>query len=194
MTGTSAVLLLACTVLPVVFLNAADSPIGWVNDSAWPKLSVMAFVLAALMPFVMLAIYVCQIEETGVLGLIGLVLSLIGFAAYLCFQFDMAFVWPVLAATAPELVDFSGPMFRDPQFAFVHSWMGPLHSVGVVLFGIALIRAHVFPRTASVLFMIGVLLSAGVLFPPFLIRAVGGVLAAPALGWMALVLWRRTVP
>jgi len=45
-----------------------------------------------------------------------------------------------------------------------------------------------------VLFMIGLILSAGLLFPPLVIRAVGGVLAAPAMGWMAVVLWRRTQP
>jgi hypothetical protein len=187
----AAALLLVCTVLPLVILDAGDSPIGWVRDGAWPYLSVMAFALAAVMPFVILAIYACQIEETGVLGLVGLTMSLIGMVAYLGFQFDMAFVWPVLAARAPELVDFSGPMFRDPRFAFIHFWMGPVYSVGVLLFGIALIKARVFPRTASVLFMLGVILSAGALFPPFLIRAVGGVLGAPAMAWMALILWRR---
>jgi hypothetical protein len=191
-TGAGAVLLLACSILPVVLLDAADSPIGWIHDSAWPYLSVAAFALTALMPFVMVAIYVYQVQETGVVGFVGLVVSLAAFAAYLGFQFDMAFVWPVLAARAPELIDYSGPMFRDPGFAFVHSWMGPLHSVGVLLFGIALIRARVFPRAASALFMIGAILSAGLLFPPFPIRAVGGILAAPAMGWIASVLWRRT--
>jgi hypothetical protein len=118
--------------------------------------------------------------------------SLIGFLAYLAFQFDMAFVWPVLAETAPELIDYDGPLFRDARFGFVHFWMGPLHLVGMLLFGIALIRARVFHRTASLFFMVGLILSAGVLFPPFLIRAVGGVLAAPTMAWMALVLWVRT--
>lgn len=191
-TGASAVLLLVCTVLPLVLLDAADSPVGWVQDGAWPYLSALAFVVAALMPVVMLAIYVSQTEETGVLGLVGLVVSSIGFVAYLGFQFDLAFVWPVLAERAPELLDYDGPLYRDPGFAFVHSWMGPVHTVGVLLFGIALLRARVFPRAASALFLVGVILSAGLLFPPLLIRAVGGVVAAPALGWIALMLWRRT--
>jgi hypothetical protein len=173
----------------MVLLDTADSPIGWVRDSAWPHLSLIAFGFAAVMPFIMLAIYTCQIEETGMLGLIGLAVSLIGMVAYLGFQFDMAYVWPVLAVRAPELVDFSGPMFRDPRFAFVHVWMGPIHALGVLLFGVALVRARVFPRTASVLFMIGVILSAGGMFPPFLVRAVGAVLGAPAMVWIAAILW-----
>jgi len=192
MTVAGAALLLACTVFPLVLLDTADSPIGWAQDSAWPYLSVTAFVLSGLMPFVMLTVYACQIDETRVLGLTGLVLSLVGFVAYIGFQFDLAFVWPVLAERAPELLDYNGPMFRHPRYAFVHSWMGVLESVGLLLFGIALIRARIFPR--SVLFMIGLILSAGLLFPPLVIRAVGGVLAAPAMGWMAVVLWRRTQP
>ena len=193
-TGTSAVLLLACTLLPLVLLEPADSPIDWVRDSAWSYLSLIGFVLAALMPLVMLAIYQCQIEESGLFGFIGFGVALIGFVAYLGFQFDMAFVWPVLVERAPELVDYSGPMFRDARFALVHSWMGPAHALGVLLFGVSLIKAHIFPRTVSVPFIVGVILSAGVLFPPLLVRAVGGLLAAPAMVWMALILWSRTKP
>jgi len=188
----SAVLLLVCTLLPQIFLNTADSPISWIEHSAWPYLSLLAFVLSMLMPVVVLAIYTSQIEETGILGLIGFSLLLIVMAAYLGIQFDMAFVWPVLAERAPELIDFSGPMFRHPHFAFVHFWMGPIHTIGTLLFGIALIKARVFPRVTSILFIIGMVLSAGVLFPPFLLRTLGGVIGSLALTWIAFFLWNRT--
>lgn len=189
---TGGVLLLVSTVLPLIFLNSADSPLSWVENNGWFTLSILAFILAMLMPAVMLAIYVSQIEETGVLGLVGFSLMLIGMAAYLGFQFDMAFVWPVLAEKTPELIDFSGPMFHHPGFAFIHSWMGPIHIIGTMLFGITLIKARVFPRIASILFMIGMILSPGVLFPPFLLRAVGGVIGFFALNWIAFSLWNRT--
>jgi len=104
----------------------------------------------------------------------------------------MAFVWPVMVVSAPELVDFDGPMFSDPRFSFVHLWMGPVYNIGILVFGIAIIRARVFPRLASVFFTFGMILSAGILFPPFVIRMVGAVLSAPALGWMGLVMWNKT--
>ena len=192
LTIAEAGLLLILGVAPLLLLDVGDSPIGWVRDSAWPALSVMALVLTGLMPFILLGLYTCEIEETGTLGLIGLAIALIGLLPFFGFQFDMAFVWPVLAASAPELVDFDGPMFRDPRFSFVHLWMGPVYNVGILIFGIAIIRARVFPRLASVLFTVGMILSAGILFPPFVIRMVGAVLSAPALGWMGLVLWNRT--
>lgn len=191
-TGCATVLLLACTALPLVVLDAAESPIDWVQDDAWPYLSVMAVMHAAIMPLVMLVLYSYQTKEAGLLGLIGLAVSVIGFFGFLCLQFDMAFVWPVLSERTPELVDFNGPMFQDSRFALVHFWMGPVHTVGMLLFGLALIKARVFPRITCVLFMIGLILSPGALFPPFLIRVMGGVMGALGLGWITLLLLRRT--
>jgi hypothetical protein len=190
--GTVAILFLVCTVLPLLLLNTTDPPIAWIHDTVWLYLSVLAFVLAIMMPFVVFALYAHQIKETGVLGFIGLVLSLIGFAGYLGLQFDMTFVWPVLAMKAPELVDFEGPMFRDSRFAFVHFWMGPVHTLGMLLLGISFFRARVFPRTACVLLTIALILSPGALLPPFLIRAIGGVLGALGFMWIAFTLWPRT--
>jgi hypothetical protein len=192
LTATVAVLLLSCTVLALLLLDRAAGPIGWVGTGAWPYLSVLSFAVACGMPFIILGVYAVQVEESGSLGLVGLVLSLIGMLGFVGFQFDMAFVWPALTSHAPELVDFSGPLFRDPMFAFVHLWMGPTHAIGVLLFGIALIRARVYPRAATVLFMIGLILSAGSLSPPFLISAVGGIIAAPGLLSFAWVMWAQT--
>ena len=190
-TYTGAVLLLLCSILPIVLLDSVDIPISWISSGVWPLLSIMAFILAALLPFIILALYTYQIEELGRLGLVGLVITLVGLLLYLGFQFDLAFVWPVLATRAPELLDFSGPMFRDPRFAFVHLWMGPVHIIGMILFGIALIRARVFPRTASAILMVGLILSAGILFPPLILRTVGGISAAAALGWIGSIMWQR---
>lgn len=187
----AAVWLPLCALLPLFLLDSSATPLDWVRTGSWPLLSLMAVALSVLIPFVILALYVCQIREAGKLGFVGLVLALIGYLAYMWFQFDMAFVWPVLAARAPELIDYSGPMFRDARFAFVHLWMGVVQAVGVLLLGVALFRARVFPRTASVLLTIGLLLSAGVLFPPFLLSAIGGVVGAIALGWIGWWLWER---
>lgn len=191
-TGITAILFLVCTMLPLLVLDSKDSPIAWVHDAIWPYLSVLAFVLAIMMPFVVFALYAHQIKQTGILGFIGLMLSLTGFAGYLGLQFDMAFVWPLLAVNAPELVDFEGPMFRDSRFAFVHFWMGPVHSIGMLVLGISFFRARVFSRTACVLITVALILSPGALFPPFLIRAIGGVLGVLGFMWIAFTLWPRT--
>jgi hypothetical protein len=190
--GISAAALVASSVLPFVLLDSSDSVLQWVNDSAWAPLAMTAFAFTAVIPFVLVAIYAGHAKVLGVLGLVGLVVSLIGAVAYLGLEFDKAFVWPVLAVEAPDLIDFSGPLFRDPVFGFVHLWMGPAFTIGVLLYGVALIRERVFPRAVGVLFLLGLILAAGGISPPFLIRAVGGLLGGSAIMCMAWIVLQRS--
>ena len=161
--------------------------VSWVLDPAWATLSGMAFLVAILTPLVLVGLFVHQRHHLGMAGLIGLLLSVAGMLVYLGFQFDLAFVWPTLAHEAPGLLDFDGPMFRAPSYAFVHFWMGPVTTVGVLVFGIATYRARVFPRWSAVLFIIGMTLTQGMLFPPLILRLIGslpGALALTAMGYM----------
>ena len=155
--------------------------VSWVLDPAWAALSVMAFLVAILTPFVLIGLFAYQRHQLGRVGVIGLLLSVAGMLVYVGFQFDLAFVWPVLAQEAPGLLDFDGPMFQAPSYAFVHFWMGPVASVGILVFGIAVYRARVFPRWSAVLFIIGMILTQGILFPPLILRLIGSFPAALAL-------------
>lgn len=158
--------------------------VSWVLDPAWAALSVMAFLAALLSPFVLVGLFAHQRRQFGLVGVVGLLLSVVGMLVYLGFQFDLAFVWPVLAQETPRLLDFEGPMFQAPSYAFVHFWMGPVTTVGVLVFGIAIYRARVFPRWSAVLFIIGMILTQGMLFPPLILRLIGALPAALALSAM----------
>ncbi|UCG86600.1 MAG: hypothetical protein JSW71_22325 [Gemmatimonadota bacterium] len=182
------ILLLALGILPVLILPAREPVVNWVLDNDWAALSTAAFVLATLLPLVMTGIYAFQLEHTGVTGLIGLALTVLGMLLLLGFQFDMAFVWPVLASEMPRLLDFDGAMFDAPRFSFIHFWMGPLFTLGMLVFGISTIRARVFPRWSGISLTIGMILSAGILFPPLLLRTGGALLATAALMRIGLVM------
>ena len=149
-----AFLLLCLGFLPSVLLDGDARMVSWVLNPAWAALSVMAYLAAILTPFVMIGLFAHQRHQLGWVGTAGLLLSVAGMLLYLGFQFDLAFVWPALALEAPALLDFDGPMFQAPFFAFVHFWMGPVTTVGVLVFGIATYRARVFPRWSAVLFTI----------------------------------------
>jgi hypothetical protein len=183
-----AILLLALGTLPVLILPAGEPAVNWVREDAWAALSMGTFALAALFPLVLTGLYAFQLERVGVTGLIGFVLAFLGMLLLSSFQFDMAFVWPVLASEVPPLLDFEGLMFRAPGFAFIHFWMGPLFTVGILMFGFGTVRAHVFPRWSGILFTIGMILSAGMLFPPLPLRTAGSLLATTALMRMGLVM------
>ena len=152
-------LLLCLGFLPSALLDGDAPIVSWVLDPAWAALSMTAFLAALLSPFVLVGLFAHQRRQLGLVGVIGLLLSVAGMLVYLGFQFDLAFVWPVLAQQTPRLLDFEGPMFRAPSYAFVHFWMGPVTTVGVLVFGIAIYRARVFPRWSAVLFIIGMILT-----------------------------------
>ena len=179
-----AVLLLCLGILPSVLLDGDAPMVSWVLDPVWDALSMMAFLAALLSPFVLMGLFAHQKRQLGLVGMIGLFLSIGGMLVYLGFQFDLAFVWPVLSRETPRLLDFEGPMFQAPSYAFVHFWMGPVTTVGILIFGIATYRARVFPRWSAVLFIIGMILTQGMLFPPLILRIIGALPAAIALSTM----------
>lgn len=191
LTMVVAVLVLALGILPSLLLPTGEPVLRWVQDVHWPVLSVLTFVVMALLSLVLIALYAVQISETGVLGLVGFVLMFLALLLYVSFQFDMAIVWPVLGAEAPDLVRYDGPLFNHPMFSAVHSAMGTLYTLGVLVFGIATVRGRVFPRWTAVIFTVGMILSAGLLFPPLLIRMIGAPLAAIGLGHMGFRLWAQ---
>jgi hypothetical protein len=176
-----AFLLLCLGFLPSVLLDGDARMVSWVLNPAWAALSVMAYLAAILTPFVMIGLFAHQRHQLGWVGVAGLLLSVAGMLLYLGFQFDLAFVWPVLAQEVPGLLDFEGPMFRAPSYSFVHFWMGPVTTVGVLVFGIATYRARVFPRWSAVLLIIGMILTQGMLLPPLILRLIGSIPAALAL-------------
>jgi len=188
LTIAAAILLLVLGILPVLMLPAGEPPLIWVRDDHWSALSITAFGLALLLPLVLTGLYAFQLQHMGVVGLIGFFLAFLGLLLLLSFQFDMAFVWPVLANEMPPLLDFEGVMFRAPRFSFIHFWMGPLFTLGILVFGVSTVRARVFPRWSGLLFTVGMILSAGMLFPPLLLRTAGSMLATIALMRMGLVM------
>jgi len=183
------VLLLLLGIFPSLLLPTDKPMLDWVLDNEWPLLSVLAFVLSVLIPLALLGLYARQVNEAGLLGLIGFVIVFIDSFFYAGIQFDMAFVWPSLAIHAPALINFSGPMFTHPLFSIAHDVMIHLNPLGFIMFGIAMIRAGVFPKWSAILFTIGMLLASGILFPPFILRTIGGVLASVSLVWMGYVLF-----
>ena len=182
------VLLLLLGILPSIVLPTGDSILNGVLDPQWGVVSVLAFVLTILMVWTLISLYSRQINESGFLGILGFSMSFLGLLLYSGLQFDMAFVWPSLAIHAPALIDYSGPMFTHPMFSVIHFLFVLVTPLGYLIFGISMIRAKVFPRWSAILFTLGMPLASGILFPPFILRTIGGVLSAGSLIWMGTVL------
>lgn len=187
----ASIILIVSGILPSITLPIEKNVLDGVTDRQWTMVSVLAFIYAFLMPFVITGLYARQVSESGILGLIGFILALVGAIFNICMTFDMAFVWPSMAVHAPALIDFAGPLFRGSIFSVAHNLIVYLGTFGFLVFGIAMIRANVFPRLSTILFTIGLTLTGVVLFPPFILRTIGSIIAAVSLFWMGVMVIRN---
>jgi hypothetical protein len=111
---------------------------------------------AVLLLVALVGLYARQSEAAGALGAVGFVVALVGTALVVGGFWESIFVMPTLAKAAPDLID------ADPPFWF---YLGTLLSAGVsvagwILFGIATLRAQIYPRIAAMLVLVGTILSA----------------------------------
>jgi hypothetical protein len=186
LTAIVGIFLVLFGILPLLMLPTSEPLIQWVLDPDWTLLNGLALVMTVLMPLALISLYAKQVEESGRLGLIGFVMAFVGSVLFASVQFDEALLWRIFAEEAPALLDTSGPMFADPAFSRIYLVMGVLYILGFILFGIATMRAAVFPRAAAILLMVGVPLFASGMFLPQLIRTFGAILAGMGLIWMGL--------
>ncbi len=129
----------------------------------------------ALLLLGLVGLYTSQSEETGILGLIGFLAAFFGtvlLAGALWFEL---FITPALAAEAPGLAQAELGL---AGFILVFLF----GAVGWVLFGIATLRARVYPRWAAVLLIVGGVVA---FFPVPL----AGIIFSVAIAWLGFILF-----
>lgn len=138
---------------------------------------LMYLVGAALLLLGLVGLYVSQSEETGVLGLVGFLGAFLGtvlLAGTLWFEL---FITPALA------VENAGLAEAELGLAgFILAFL--LVILGWLLFGVATLRARIYPRWAAILLIVGVVLS---FFP----IPLSGVVFSVAVAWMGFTLFTR---
>ena len=134
----------------------------------------LKILMGALAVVGLTGMYLSQVRRNGVLGLVGYVVYAAGYLSIMCTTFVGAFVVPAIAGDNPGYVkDFiamttsrgtvTGDMGALGMQAKVQ---GILYLAGGVLFGIALFRAHVLARWATVLLGVSGLVSAALSLMP----------------------------
>jgi hypothetical protein len=136
--------------------------------------SVWIMIAGLLLPLGLVGLYARQLEAAGPLGLVGFVVAFIGTVLVAGFFWTSAFVAPILALEAPELLAVrSLPGFFRSFIVFALGWL---------LFGVATLRARVYPQAAVVLLIVG----AGLIVIP---RPLTSIVLAAAVVWMGYVLF-----
>ncbi len=141
---------------------------------------VLILIGAMLLLVALVGIYASQAEAAGVLGSVGFLLALIGTALLVGSTWDRVFLIPALAQAAPA--------FMETDLSFLEK-VGSMLSLGLLVIGwlvfaVSTLRARIYPRTAAVLLLIGIVVGA---IPLPLTTIVFGV----ALAWMGVFLLTR---
>ena len=145
-------------------------------------------VLAAhlLLVFALVALYAAQAQQSGLLGGVGMVLSVIG----------------TTLASEVILVEIAGASGVEVDAVLGAGLTGVLALVGglafligLILFGIATIRAGTFPRWAGVLLIVGdVVFGAASFSGPasLVVEVIGALITCAAFVWLGLALLSGT--
>ena len=141
-------------------------------------------------------IYARQVEESGLLGLVGFLMFYVALALSVGFGFLEASILPLLTTEAPQFIEgFFGIMGGSGgesslgvlQAAFL--LVGLLYGIGGLLFGIAIARAGILPRWAAVLVIIGLVLAVLGGLLAAVVGKIGGVALGLGLAWLGYALW-----
>ncbi len=133
---------------------------------------------AALVLIGLPGLYVRQSETAGILGLAGFVAAFLGTALVLGAIWGQLFVAPFVAVQAPSVLDAEPTGALALGFTLTFA----LLTVGWLLFGIAALRARVYPRIAVIVLMVGAVLN-------YLPVPLSGVVLDVAIAWLGFVLF-----
>jgi hypothetical protein len=143
-------------------------------------------------------VYLRQVRQTGVLGLLGYVLMSIAFLTIASIEVIGAVVLPVIADSNPAYVSdvltvaMGGDSTGDVgPFTTLHTAGGLALVAGGLLFGIALFRARVLARWASALLALSVLATLAIPVLPQVNERLFAVPIGVALVGLGFSLWRE---
>ena len=163
---------------------------------AWLIVGYMTLCMSVLGLAGVTGIYLRQVRETGLLGLIGYLMFGSWFVLLTAFTFAQTLILPPLAPEAPQFVDSFLGIFSGSGGEIYLGALGSLALVSAVLyipgglmFGIAIYRARVLSRGGAGVLIVGMALTPlASIFP----HSAGSVFAVPvglAMVWLGYSLW-----
>jgi len=151
-------------------------------------------------------IYLRQVRQTGVIGLIGYLVLGLGYLGIFSVQLIGVFVLPVLAGREPGYVNdvlavatHGTPVGDIGPVDILINGAGIAYIAGGIIFGIALFRAAILPRWAALLLSVGAVATVATSQLPELTQRLFAIPVSVALVGLGYSLWReqhttKTVP
>ncbi len=126
----------------------------------------------------LVGLYVRQSEATGILGLAGFAVAFLGTALVLGAVWAQLFVAPFLAVQAPRVLDIEPVGALGVGFTLTFL----LFAAGWLLFGLAALRARIYPRVAAIVLMVGAVIG-------FIPVPASGIVLDVAVAWLGFALF-----
>ncbi|HEX8508198.1 MAG TPA: hypothetical protein VF635_01685 [Propionibacteriaceae bacterium] len=142
-------------------------------------------------------IYLRQVRQTGVLGLIGFLALGVGYLTILSVQVIAVFVLPDLTSSQPGYVGdvlavaHSGTPVGDVGRMVTLTHVAITYIIGGIIFGIALFRARVLARWAAALLSVGAVATFATPYLPELTQRLFALPVSVALIGLGYSLWRE---
>jgi len=143
------------------FIHPVDE-VASVTTTGWAVAHLVNMTMGILALIGVTGLYLRQVRETGVLGLIGFILFGTAFFMIATVSFAEAVILPQIAGTDPAYVrDFLATLVGDPVkgevggLVLANGIAGITYVFGGVVFGVALYRARIVARWAGLLLAIG---------------------------------------
>ena len=180
-----------------VQINHPPMELASVSTTEWVVRNSMKVVMAALALAGITGMYVRQVRQAGVLGLVGYLLFATGFLVMLAIAFVAGYILPSLVETAPAYVDDvltvaagGSPTGDVGLFTTANQISGVGYLAGGVVLGIALLRARVLARWAAALLAVATASTVLLQVLPYAFHRFFAVPTGVALIGLGLSLWR----
>jgi hypothetical protein len=180
-----------------VQINHPPMDVASVATTEWVVRNSAKVVMGALALVGITGMYLRQVRQTGVLGLVGYLLFGAGYLLMFATEVVSAFVLPSLVDVAPGyvndiLVAAAGgtPAGDIGAMQTVLAVMGVGYMLGGLVFGIALFRARILARWASALLAVGTVATASLAVLPESFNRPMAVPVGVALVGLGVSLWR----
>jgi hypothetical protein len=156
-----------------VQVNHPHADVTSVVTTEWAVRNSLKVLMAALALAGITGMYLHQVTQSGVLGLLGYLVFSFGYLLIMSTSIVSAYVLPSLADTDPDYVTdvlavgtVGAPQGDIGLLQTVFQVQGIAYLAGSLVFGIALFRARVLARWAAVLLAVGGLVTLALSFMP----------------------------
>lgn len=182
-----------------VQINHPPVDLALVTTGEWVIRQSMKVVFAVLALVGITGMYLIQVKKSGVLGLIGYLVLGAGFLTMFALEVAGLVVMPAIAGSAPGYVSdvlavaTNGTAVGDIGMMTELSLVGGIgYLAGGLVFGIAMFRANVLARWASILLAVATPLSLAIPVLPWVNQRLFAIPTGLALIALGYSLWRES--